>query len=66
MLAYPLALQIISRNNLPIVKNGVHVVNVDEYKSIGTHWISLHVNAENVRYFYSLGVNIFQKKLKNS
>ena len=26
-----------SRNNLPKVKDGAYVINLDEYKSIGTH-----------------------------
>ena len=49
-----------SRNNLPKIKNGPYVINLDEYKSIGTHWIALHVNAEN------LELNIFQEKFKKS
>ena len=32
-----------SRNNLPdIVKDGAYVVNLDEHKSVGTHWITLY------------------------
>ena len=27
---------IFSRNDLPKVKNGIYVINLDEYKSIGT------------------------------
>ena len=27
-----------SRNNLPKTKDGNYVINLDEYKSIGTHW----------------------------
>ena len=34
-----------SRNNLPKIKDGAYVINHDEYKSIGTHWIA-YVNAE--------------------
>ena len=30
-----------SRNNLPKIKDGAYVINLDEYKSIGTHWITL-------------------------
>ena len=30
-----------SRNNLPKIKNGAYVINLDEYKSIGTHWLAL-------------------------
>ena len=26
-----------SRNNLPKIKNGANVINVDEFKSIGNH-----------------------------
>ena len=26
-----------SRNNLPKIKNGTYVINLDEYKAIGTH-----------------------------
>ena len=47
---------IYSRNNLPKVKDGTYVTNFNEYKSIGTHWIALYVNAENVVHFDSFGV----------
>ena len=46
-----------------------YVINLDEYKSIGTHWIALYVNAKNVSYFDSFiffRVEIFQKKFKKS
>ena len=36
-----------SRNNLPKIKDGTYVINLDEFKSIGTHWIALHVNSNN-------------------
>ena len=35
---------------------GASVINLDEYKSIGTHWIARHVNGDNVTYFDSFGV----------
>ena len=54
---------IYSRNNLPKINDGAYVINLDEYKSIGAHWIALYVNDDNVTYFE---LNIFQKKLKNS
>ena len=28
-----------SRHNLPEIKDGSCVINLDEYKSVGTHWI---------------------------
>ena len=33
-----------SRNNLPIIINGSYIINLDECKLIGTHWIALYVN----------------------
>ena len=44
-----------SRNNLPKIKDGAYVINLDEYESIGTHWIALYVNANNIVYFDSFG-----------
>ena len=31
----------------------MYVINVDEFKSIGTHWIALYVNGNKVIYFDS-------------
>ena len=36
-----------SRNNLPKIKDGAYVINLDELKPIGTHWIALYVNRNN-------------------
>ena len=37
-----------SRNNLPkTIKNGSYVVNLDEYKNTGTHWIVLYCKNNN-------------------
>ena len=53
---------IYSRNNLPIIKDGTYVINLDGYKSLGTRWKSLHVNGDNGRascnttYFDRFGV----------
>ena len=52
-----------SRNNLPKLKDGTYVINLDEYKSIGTHWITFYVNAENVTYFDSFGVEHVPKEI---
>ena len=40
-----------SRKNLPKIKDGTYVINLDEYESIGTHWIALSVNGNNIIYF---------------
>ena len=45
-----------SRNNLPIIINGSYIINLDECKLIGTHWIALYVNDYNGTYY------IFQRK----
>ena len=52
-----------SRNNLSKIKVEAYIINLDEYESIGTHWIVLHVNAENVTYFVSFGVAHILKKI---
>ena len=44
-----------SRNNLPEIKDGAYVINLDEYKSIETHWIALYVKGNNVMHFDSFG-----------
>ena len=55
-----------SRNNLPKIKDGAYVINLDELKSIGTHWIDLNVNGNNATYIDSFGVehiaNIHRKQ----
>ena len=50
-----------SKNNLFKIKDEAYIINLDEYESIGTHWIELHVNAENVTYFDSFGVEHIPK-----
>ena len=37
-----------SRNNLYKVNVGAYIINLDEYEPIGTHWIALYVNDNNV------------------
>ena len=54
-----------SRNSLPKIKDETCVINLGEYESIGTHWIALYLNGDNVPYFYSFGINTFQKKFEN-
>ena len=35
---------VFSRDNLPKVKDGAHVINLDGYSNIWTHWVALYVN----------------------
>ena len=51
-----------SRNNLAKIKDGAYVINLDEYESIGTHWIALYVIAEKITYFDSFGVEYIRKE----
>ena len=55
---------IYSRNNLPKIKDGAYVINLDEYESIGTHCIALYVNPNNIVYFDSFGVEHIPKEIK--
>ena len=52
-----------SRNNLSKIKDGAYIINLDEYESIGTHWIALYVNAKNVTYFDSFGVEHIPREI---
>ena len=54
---------IYSRNNLSKIKDGAYIINLDEYESIGTHWIALHVNSKTVTYFDSFGVEHIRKEI---
>ena len=45
-----------SRNNLPKIKSRAYMINLNGYESMGTHWIALYVNDNNVTYFDSFGV----------
>ena len=52
-----------SRNNVPVIKDGAYVINLDEYKSIRTHLIVLNVNGDSVTYFDSFGVEYIWKEI---
>ena len=48
---------VFSRNNLPKkIKDGAYVINLDEYADVGTHWIALICNRNEIVYFESFGV----------
>ena len=58
-----------SRDNLPErssteIKDGAYVINLDEYFDIGTHWVTLWVNNNNVNYFDSFGVEHIPREIK--
>ena len=52
-----------SINNLSKIKDGAYVLNLNEFKSIGTHWINLYVMVITMKYILNASeLNIFQKK----
>ena len=51
-----------SRNNLSKIKGGAYIINLDEYESIGTHWIALYANAKNLTYCDSFEVEHIPKE----
>ena len=56
---------IFSRNNLPKkIKDGAYVINLDEYADVGTHWIALFCNRNEIVYFNSFGVEHVPEGIK--
>ena len=54
-----------SRDNLPKkLKDGVYVINFDEYTDAGTHWIALYLLNIEIIYFDSFGVEHVSKEIK--
>ena len=45
-----------SRDNLQKINDGTYIINLDEYSDIGTHWVALWVDNNDVTYFDSFGV----------
>ena len=50
-----------SRDNLPKIEDGTYVINLDEYSDIGTHWVALWLNNNDVTYLDSFGVEHIPK-----
>ena len=53
-----------SRDNLPKIKDGAYIINLDEHYDIGTHCTALWFNNNNVTYFDSFGVEYIPKEIK--
>ena len=54
-----------SRNNLPKkIKDEAYVINLDEYADVGTHWIALFCNRNEIVYFDSFGVEHVPEEIK--
>ena len=56
---------VFSRNNLPKkIKDGAYIINLDEYADVGTHWIALFCNKNEIAYFGNFGVEHTPKEIK--
>ena len=53
------------RDNLPKqIKDGAYVINLDEHKDTGTHWIALFCKKNENVYFDSFGVEHVPEEIK--
>ena len=41
----------------------IYIINLYEYSDIGTHWVALYVQNNDVTYFYSFGVEDVPKEI---
>ena len=56
---------VFSINNLPKkIKDGAYVINFDEYADVGTHWIALFCNRNEIVYFDRFGVEHVPEEIK--
>ena len=56
---------VFSKNNLPKkIKDGAYVINLDEYEDVGTHWIALICNRNEIVYFDSFSVEHIPEIIK--
>ena len=44
--------------------DGIYIINLDEFKSIRTHWIALYMNGNNIIYFDSFEIKLISKEIK--
>ena len=57
---------VFSRDNLPnTIKKGDYVINLDEYRDIGTHMVALYINNKTITYFASFGIEHIPKEIMN-
>ena len=47
------------------IKDEAYIINLDEYADVGTHWIALFCNRNELFISIVLVLNMFLKKLKN-
>ena len=52
-----------NKNNNSNNNNGAYVINLREYRDIGTHWVALYVNNKTIIYFDSFGIEHIPKEI---
>ena len=56
---------VFSRKNLPKKINDVaYLISLDEYADVGTHWMALFCNKNQIAYFNSFGVEHVLEEIK--
>ena len=45
-------------------KDGAHVINLDEYADVGTHWVALFCSRNEIVYFDSFDVEHISEEIK--
>ena len=53
------------RNNLYRTRNGVYVINLDNEKSKGTHWVLLSIDINTIVYFDSFGIEYIEIEIES-
>ena len=56
-------MEFFSRNNVPRIKDGAYVINLDDQNSKGTHWVSLFINKNLAIYFDSFGIEYIPQEV---
>ena len=56
-------LLIFIREVVYLKKDGTYTINVGQYESVGTHWLALYVNGDNITYFDSFGLQYIPKEV---
>ena len=55
---------IYSRDSLSRIKDEAYIIDLDEYFDIGTHWIALYVQNNDVTHFDSFGAEHIPKEIR--
>ena len=54
-----------SRNNLPRIKDGAYIINLDNENSKGTHWVSSFIDRNTAVYCYSFWIEYIPQEVIN-